>query len=140
MNLFLDANVLLTASGAPSGASRAVIDLAHRNDWVLLTSSYVLSEVSFNLPRLGPNAAKDWAILKAQLIQVQDIWTMDRPAIFGPAKDRPVLFTAAAWAQVLLTLDREDFGAVMRGEFYGLEVMSPGTFLQRERTAGRLQQ
>src|SRR5437867_691665 len=30
---------------------------------------------------------------------------MDRPVVFAPAKDRPVLFTAAAWARVLLTLD-----------------------------------
>jgi hypothetical protein len=63
---------------------------------------------------------------------------MDRPAVFGPAKDRPVLFTAAAWAEVLLTLDRGDFGAVMGAGFYGLEVLMPGDFLERERAAGRL--
>ena len=63
---------------------------------------------------------------------------MDRPAVFGPAKDRPVLFTAAAWAEVLLTLDRGDFGAVMESGFYGLEVLTPGDFLERERAAGRL--
>jgi hypothetical protein len=63
---------------------------------------------------------------------------MDRPAVFGPAKDRPVLFTAAAWAQVLLTLDSGDFGAVMGTGFYGLDVIMPGNFLERERAAGRL--
>jgi len=66
------------------------------------------------------------------------VWTMDRPAVFGPAKDRPVLFTAAAWAQVLLTLDSGDFGAVMGTGFYGLDVIMPGNFLERERAAGRL--
>jgi len=63
---------------------------------------------------------------------------MDRPTVFGPAKDRPVLFTAAAWAEVLLTLDRGDFGAVMGTSFYGLDVLTPGDFLERERAAGRL--
>ena len=53
---------------------------------------------------------------------------MDRPAVFGPAKDRPVLFTAAAWAEVLLTLDRGDFGALMGTGFYGLDVLTPGRF------------
>jgi hypothetical protein len=69
---------------------------------------------------------------------VRDVWTSEKPAIFGPAKDRPVLFTAAAWAQVLLTLDRADFGPVMQGQFYGLAVLTPGDFLERERAAGRI--
>jgi hypothetical protein len=66
------------------------------------------------------------------------VWTIDRPVVFGPAKDRPVLFTAAAWAEVLLTLDRGDFGAVMGTGFYGLLVLTPGNFLEREGAAGRL--
>ena len=49
--------------------------------------------------------------------------------MFGPAKDRPVLFTAAAWAEVLLTLDRGDFGALMGSGFYGLDILTPGDFL-----------
>ena len=65
------------------------------------------------------------------LFLVRDVWTIDRPAVFGPAKDRPVLFTAAAWAEVLLTLDRADFGTVMGTGFYGLEVLTPGDFLAR---------
>ena len=72
------------------------------------------------------------------LVLVRDVWTMDRPAVFGPAKDRPVLFTAAAWAEVLLTLDRGDFGTVMGTGFYGLGVLALGDFLERERAAGRL--
>ena len=103
-----------------------------------MTSPYVVSEVSRNLPRLPAQAAQDWAQLRAPLVAVRDVWTMDRPAVFGPAKDRPVLFTAAAWAEVLLTLDRGDFGAVMGSGFYGLEVLTPGDFLERERAAGRL--
>jgi hypothetical protein len=39
---------------------------------------------------------------------------------------------------VLLTPDRGDFGAVMGTGFYGLEVLTPGGFLERECAAGRL--
>ena len=138
MNLFLDASVVLAACGRPAGASRAVFDLAARNGWTLMTSPYVVSEVTKNLPRLPAEATPDWAQLRGALAAVRDVWTMDRPAVFGPAKDRPILFTATAWAEVLLTLDRGDFGAVMGTGFYGLDVLTPGDFLERERAAGRL--
>ena len=103
-----------------------------------MASPYVLSEVGANLPRLAGAASQVWGRLRSRLLLVRDVWTMDRPAVFGPAKDRPVLFTAAAWAQVLLTLDRGDFGALMSTGFYGLLVITPGDFLEREHAAGRL--
>ena len=138
MNLFPDASVVLAACGRPAGASRAVLDLASRNGWTLMTSPYVVSEVTRNLPRLPAQATQDWTQLRVALVAVRDVWTMDRPAVFGPAKDRPVLFSAAAWAEALLTLDRGDFAPVMGTGFYGLDVLTPGDFLERERAAGRL--
>ena len=138
MNLFLDASVALAACGRPTGASRAIFDMAARNGWTLMTSAYVVAEVTRNLPRLPAQAAPNWAQLRPLLAPVRDVWTLDRPAVFGPAKDRPVLFTAAAWAEVLLTLDQGDFGAMMTTGFYGLHVLMPGDFLERERAAGRL--
>jgi predicted nucleic acid-binding protein len=138
VNLFLDANVVLAACGRATGASRAIFDLAARNAWILQTSDYIVAEVTVNLPRLVPSATHDWTQLRQRLVFVCDVWTWDRPAIFSPAKDRPVLFTAAAWAQVLVTLDRNDFGPVMNGQFYGLDVITPGNFLERERSSGRL--
>ncbi|MCE9631490.1 MAG: hypothetical protein K8S94_12355 [Planctomycetia bacterium] len=35
--------------------------------------------------------------------------TIDKPAVFPVEKDRPILFSALASADVLLTLDRADF-------------------------------
>lgn len=67
-----------------------------------------------------------------------DVFTVNRPAVFGPAKDRPIHFSALAWADVLLTLDRADFGALMGQRFYELRVLRPGAFLDEERAAGRL--
>jgi hypothetical protein len=69
---------------------------------------------------------------------MDDVLTLDRPVVFHASKDRPVLFSALAWADVLLTLDRGDFGALMAEPFYGLLVLKPGAFLQQERAAGRL--
>jgi hypothetical protein len=58
--------------------------------------------------------------------------------VFTAAKDRPVLFSALAWSEVLLTLDRADFADLLGREFYGLPVLTPGAFLARERAEGRL--
>lgn len=40
VNLFLDASVLLAASGSATGASRALFSLAEPNGWTLTTSPY----------------------------------------------------------------------------------------------------
>jgi len=42
---------------------------------------------------------------------VADIATFQWPALFDAAKDRPILFTAVVFSDVLLILDRVDFGA-----------------------------
>ena len=98
----------------------------------------MLGEVARNLPKLSPSALTDWPALARQLTITRDVWTMDRPTVFSPTKDRPVLFTAAAWARVLLTLDAGDFGGMMPTGFYHLAVLKPGAFLERERAAGWL--
>jgi len=67
-----------------------------------------------------------------------DVLTLGKPVVFLAGKDRPILFSALAWADVLLTLDRSDFGGVMDNPFYGLLVLKPVLFLERERAAGRL--
>ena len=138
MNIFLDSSVLLAACGSAAGASRAVIDAAAGQGWSLLTSSYVLAEVEANLAALPAGASDNWALVRIKLETVPDVLTFDWPAVFAPARDRPILFTASAWAEVLLTLDRHDFADLLGTSFYGLAILRPGDFLQRERTAGRL--
>jgi len=69
---------------------------------------------------------------------MEDVLTLDRPVVFEAAKDRPILFGAFAWADVLLTLDSADFGELLGKTFYGLRVLKPGIFLEQERSAGRL--
>jgi hypothetical protein len=48
--------------------------------------------------------------------------------VFAAAQDRSVLFSAWAFADILLTLDQSDFGPLMGTGFYGLQIMKPGDF------------
>ena len=73
----------------------------------------------------------DWHRLESDLRLVRDQYVVDWPVVFAPEKDRPVLFTALAFADVLLTLDKRDFGPLMGTGFYGLEIMKPGDFLKQ---------
>lgn len=140
MRLFLDTSVLLAACGSAKGASREVFRLATLNQWTLVATPYVLAEVKTNLSDLPPSASSDWTSLHAGLLVMDDVLTPDRLAVFDVPKDRPILFGALAWADVLLTLDRADFGKLLGTAFYELAILAPGQFLQREREAGRLKE
>ena len=138
MRLFLDTSVLLAASGSATGASREIFRLATQNFWTLIATPYVVEEVRRNLSNFPAAAATDWNQLHAELLLMGDVFTADRPAVFTAAKDRPILFGALAWADVLLTLDRGDFGELLGSRFYELAILTPGQFLTRERTEERL--
>jgi predicted nucleic acid-binding protein len=138
VRLFLDTSVLLAASISSNGASREIFRRASNNGWTLVTTPYAVAEVLHNLPDFAPSVKSEWALLRPQQLVMNDVLTLDRPAVFTAGKDRPILFSAVAWTDVLLTLDRGDFGALMDKPFYGLLVLKPGKFLERERTAGRL--
>ena len=139
MRLFLDSSVVLAACGRPTGASHYVFQLAPQMGWSLLTSTYVVTEVEKNLRlRLPVSAESEWQQLSPMLQRVADVVTFNWPVLLGAGKDRPVLFTAAAFSEALLTLDQTDFGGLMKSGFYGLQVLTPGDFLRRERATGRL--
>lgn len=138
MRLFLDTSVLLAACGSLTGASSEIFLRAPANGWILITIPYAIEEVLRNLPDFPSSASSNWARLRPGLLVMDDVLTLDRPAVFPARKDRPILFSALAWADILLTLDRGDFGGLMDKPFYGLLVLKPGIFMQRERAAGRL--
>jgi hypothetical protein len=138
VRLFLDSSVLLAACGSDRGASREIFRRGPACNWILLFSPYVVAEVLGNLPNLPASATASWAQLRTELVLMDDVLTLDRAAVFEPAKDRPILFSALAWSEVLLTLDRADFGALLGTTFYGLSILTPAMLLEREREAGRL--
>jgi len=123
--------VLLAACGSSQGASSFLIEQAQTRHWKLLVSPYVLSEVENNLSYFGNDALPIWISIQQKLACVTDIYVVDWPVVFKPTKDKPVLFTAFAYADILLTLDEKDFGKLMPNRFYGLPIMRPGQFLAR---------
>ena len=121
--------MLLAACGSAKGASREIFQLASPSSWVLVGTPWVFKEVENNLDGFPTEAKAVWAKLQGQIDLHSDVLTLDRPVVFEPVKDRPVLFSALAWADILLTLDRRDFGPLLGRTFYGLTVLTPGMFL-----------
>ena len=138
MKLFLDTSVLLAACGSAQGSSRALFDYAPTQGWQLLASPWVTGEVTRNLVKFPIAATAEWLRLRQQLVIVDDVVSLDRALVFPVSKDRPVLLSALASANALLTLDREDFLGVLGAQCYGLPILLPSDFLERERSAGRL--
>jgi predicted nucleic acid-binding protein len=106
VRLFLDTSVLLAAAGSAKGSSRALFTYAATQGWVLICTPYALDEVLRNLPKLAVSATTEWLRLRPQMTVMDDVVSMDWPVVFAASKDRPILFTALAWAEVLLTLDK----------------------------------
>lgn len=98
----------------------------------------MLGEVIRNLRKFSAEATSQWQRLCPQLVLVDDIVSLDRALVFPVSKDRPVLVTALASAEVLLTLDRDDFLGALGKQCYGMDILLPFDFLSRERAAGRL--
>ena len=138
MKLFLDSSVALAASLSATGASRLVFDLAIPQGWTLLVSPWVLREVRDNLANKPPDATRAWLALRAKAIVEDDELTFDWPLVFDVTTDKPVLCTALACADVLLTLDRRDFQTLLGQTVYGLRIATPGEFRRTERAAGRI--
>src|SRR5206468_945125 len=99
---------------------------------------YVVEEVFLNLRDLPPSASAQWARLRPEILILDDVLSLDRPVVFEHSKDRPILFSALAWADILLTLDQAHFGGFMATPFYDLVVLRPGVLLERQRAAGIL--
>jgi hypothetical protein len=70
-------------------------------------SPWVLREIRDNL-RDRSDAAREWKSLRRRVIIETDEFIFEWPLLFEIAKDKPVLVTALASADVLLTLDRRD--------------------------------
>ena len=138
MRIFLDSSTALAAALSATGASRQVFDLASSQGWQLRVSPWVLRELQDNLGDKSRAAADAWLALRTRVIVEDDVLTFDWPLVFNVTKDKPVLCTALACADVLLTLDRRDFGSLLGKTVYDLLVQTPGEFLRIEREAGRL--
>ena len=125
MRLFLDSSVTIAGAVSADGASRAVFRLASTHAWQLVATPYAVAEAVRNLAAFSPSTTASWLKLRHQLGVVDDVVTIDKPAVSPVEKDRPIFFSALASADVLLTLDRADFSRLLGDRFYGLAIMTP---------------
>ena len=137
MRLFLDSSVLIAAAASAEGASREIFRRASMRDWRLITTPYAVAEVIRNLAVFPATVTATWLRLRDRLVLVDDVLTIDKPAVFPVNKDRPILFSALATADALMTLDRADFGRLLGNQFYGLAIMTPGMWLMEDHDSGR---
>ena len=134
MRIFLDANILFSASkadGAVRGLLRLLIEAGH----ACCADDYVVIEARRNLARKG---AEGVAALDALLSHLEVVESLapgpDRHNLWSwlPEKDRPVLAGAIRLrCDVLLTGDRADFGPGFGREFGGVTIQTPRALLER---------
>ena len=128
MRLFLDANVLFSAALSPEGAASNLFAFAGAGACELVTSAFVVAEVTRNLRVKAPEAVDRWERLLASvgIVVEADARLVDRIGVPLPAKDRPVLAAALGCrATVLVTGDRRHFGPLFGRRFGGTVVLSP---------------
>ena len=94
MRLFLDSSVMIAGAASAEGASRSVFLLAETRDWRLVTTPYAVAETVRNLAAFPASVTTAWLRLRSQLVIVDDVLTIDKPAVFPVEKDRPILFSA----------------------------------------------
>jgi len=71
-----------------------------------------------------------WPEVQAKFDWVPNALTSKKPLLLVASKDKPVLISAlAARSDVLLTLDKADFGLLLGTWVYGMRVATPRDFL-----------
>lgn len=130
MRIFLDSSVLLSACGSEKSLSRLITEIAADRGWHLISASYCRAETSKNIGKLGAEAALRWPDMQSKVEWVPNALTSRKPLLLIASKDKPVLISAlAARSEVLLTLDKGDFGLLLGTTVYGMRVNTPRDFL-----------
>lgn len=134
-SLFLDANVLFTATHRPQGKAAFLFQVLDSGlaapPWRLLSSAYAIEEARRNLTAKFPGTAER---LDALLAHVELVAQPAAPRLLLdlPAKDMPIWAAAhAAKATHLLTGDLKDFGPHMNRpeSTAGVVIQTVGAFL-----------
>ena len=121
---------MLSACGSGKSLSRLITEIAPDRAWRLISASYCRAETSRNISKLGADANLKWAELQTKIEWVSNALTSKKPLLLTASKDKPVLISAlAAKSDVLLTLDKGDFGLLLGTTVYGMRVSTPRDFL-----------
>lgn len=121
MRVFLDANVLFSASNAGSNISRLVKLLLEQGTAV--TSDFAIEEARRNIETKRPGWAAEFSTL-AQSMEVVRSVQFPLPVTIAD-KDRPILCTAIrAGCHALVTSDRQHFGHLYDQSVQGATVVT----------------
>ncbi|MCC6680833.1 MAG: DNA-binding protein [Phycisphaeraceae bacterium] len=121
LRVFLDANVLFSASNSGSPIARLIDLLIERGQAV--TSDFAVEEARRNVLLKRPNWSDDLSALLAQ-VQIVPSIQFDLPVELV-AKDQPILCTAIrCGCGYLATGDRRDFGHLFGHTIEGVTVIS----------------
>lgn len=130
MRIFLGSSVLLSACGSGKSLSRLITEIAPGRGWHLVSASYCRAGTGKNIGKLGAEAAQTWPDMQSKVEWVPNALTSMKPLLLTASKDKPVLISAlAAKCEVLLTLDKGDFGILLGTIVYGMRVNTPRDFL-----------
>ena len=130
--LFLDANVLFTATHNPSGKAALIIDLGSRGYWEAISCSYAIEEARRNISNKFPDSLKRFETFMEIVIKVPSRSGRNCPVNL-PEKDRPILEAAIQCkASHLLTGDIKDFGPFMNQPSLtgSVFIQTPSEFLE----------
>ena len=113
MRLFLDANILFTATHNPGGKAALLIELGGKGHWDLFSNPYALEEARRNLERKFSQSLDSLNTLQQGIHLVEHRTDLAYPEGLAQ-KDQPIFQAAfACQATHLLTGDLKDFGPIM---------------------------
>ena len=131
--IFLDANVIFSASYSPEGRSAALFLLARKRSCRLVTSRLALEEAHRNLEQQRPEALKNfqkhlpWMMVVPEADQLR----LDKVASIGlDSGDVPILAAAINHCDLLVTGDLKHFGPWMGKDVEGLQVRSLASVIE----------
>lgn len=126
MKVFLDANMLISASRPGSLARRLVRWIVYQAEGI--TNDYALSEARKNLAKRYPERLADLEALAGSLMIINH--TVPAPDVDLRAKDIPILIGAIASKSThLLTRDKRDFGPFFGNTIQGVKIVNPDQFV-----------
>ena len=122
MRVFLDANVLFSASNAGSPLHDLVTSLIRRSSCV--TNSHAIAEATRNLDVKRPGWLIEFRSLVSRIEKIDSLADVSDAGIKD--KDKPILGGAvAAQCSHLVTGDRRDFGHLMGKTHHGVRIVTP---------------
>ena len=135
MRLFLDANVIYSASRSIRGASYVIFQLREKLSFSLVTSKLALVESEKNLFEKERSEVIDHFYELIKSIEVIDIDSDDAKRRYKDVieeKDAPILYGALkSKADYLLTLDKKHFFTKrLTQSKFSFKIMTPGEFIR----------